>query len=87
MLTVKSFVTEQTGGGCTALVRYLDCGVVLVLSDGNFGADVRSAGAEPVGLLYASAEDWHGGADPALDVLGTADQVLETLTYWAAIKA
>lgn len=68
-LHTTAFTTEQTGGGCTALVRYLINGTVLVLTDGNLGTDVYGEHAEPLACVYASRDAWEQGED-AVDVSG-----------------
>lgn len=69
-LHTSAFTVEGTGGGCTAFVRYLQDGTVLVLTDGNLGTDVYGEHAEPVACVYTDRHAWEQGEDADHDCSG-----------------
>ncbi len=79
-LTISSFRTEGTGGGCTALVRHLPSGHTLVITDGNLGTDLGALaeyGVECVAALFAPGAWDDSGQDPVAEAFaGTAAEVL-----------
>jgi len=80
----NTYLTEGTGGGCTALVRYNDNGTVCVVTDGNLGTDLDAAG-ESTGAVFATREDWEdSGQDPVFSVFGTSAEIFAALDAWSA---
>lgn len=61
-----SFIVEQTGGGCTALVAPVEGDAVVVLSDGNQGHEMGCYDW-PSAALY-TREDWENGLDAVKEI-------------------
>lgn len=71
-IDTRGMHVEHLGGGTEAFVKYLDDGMVEVISDGNLGTDVDNPALEPVRLLFASRSDWENSGEPIeLEYLGS----------------
>lgn len=80
-MTLQGFHVEGTGGGCTALVRYIPTGHVAVLTDGNLSAPSADAGHADYSASLFTREAWEdGGQDETLSTFGT----LTDVRSWAA---
>lgn len=77
---LPDFRIEQTGGGCTASVRYPADGTVVVLTDGSFDAVTRDDGSDTYsGAIFSSVWDWENGEDYVYAADGTLDTVLSAV--------
>lgn len=75
-----AFVTENTGGGCTALVAYVEGGA-LVVTDGNLGTDWAWAAeqGEPIVAGWYPGTTWDDGECAANAEGATPDAAVANL--------
>lgn len=68
MISIDDFDVEGTGGMCRALVREMDDGSVVAITDGTAGLDFDGTG-EVVAAIFSGPDDWQdSGAEPVFTI-------------------